>query len=92
MGSNVLDNCTGNVRNAITLSRRGINLTKTSITLNSLQNSWLLNSPLSNICPLFITSLVVFLLRMRYLPPGFPAFCELFEEGCFDSSRLSGND
>lgn len=91
MGSDVLDNCTRNVRNAINLSRRDINLTKTSIALNSLQNSWLLNSPLSNICPLLITSLVVFFLRMRDLPPGVPAFCELLEEGRFDSSRLRGN-
>lgn len=71
--------------------KKDMNHTKAGIAINSLENSWLLNSPLPDICPLLITSLVVFLLRVRDLPPSVPIFCELFKEGRFDRGRLRRN-
>ncbi len=59
---------------------------KTSITLNSLVDSRLLNSPLADVGPLLIALDV--LLGVGRLPPLLPALGELFYEWPLDLARL----
>jgi len=63
---------------------------ETLITLNSLIDSGFLYGPLSNICPLLICLVGVLgvLLGVGWLPPRFPAVCELLKEVGFERSRL----
>lgn len=60
---------------------------ETLVTLHSLEDGGLLNSPLANEGPVLI-GLGVVLLRVRELPPGLPVVGELLQEGSLESSRL----
>jgi len=59
---------------------------ETSITLHSLVDGGLLDSPLTDVSPLLVALNV--LLGMRRLPPLVPALGELLEEGCLELSGL----
>jgi hypothetical protein len=55
---------------------------KTFVANHAIEDRWLLDSPVADKCPLLgILFLVILLLCVRSLPPGFPIVCELFEEG-----------
>ena len=62
---------------------------ETLIALHSLEDSWLLDSPFSNICPLliFVRTLGV-LLGMGWLPSRLPVICELLDEVGLDGGVL----
>lgn len=61
---------------------------QTLITLHSLEDGGLLNSPLANKGPILL-GLGVNLLRVRGLPPGLPVVSELLQEGGFQGSGLN---
>jgi hypothetical protein len=64
-------------------------LTQAFVTFNTLQDSGLLNRPLSNIGPLLRGGLVLrIFFRMADLPPRVPVFGELFVEWSGNSQRL----
>jgi hypothetical protein len=62
---------------------------KTLITFHTLEDSWLLYGPFSNICPflIFVRAFGV-LLGMRWLPSGLPVICELLDEISLYFARL----
>ncbi len=62
---------------------------ETFITFHSLEDSWLLDSPFSNVCPfLILVRALCVLLGVRWLPSSLPVVCELLDEVAFDGCRL----
>lgn len=61
---------------------------QTLVTLHSLEDGGLLNSPFANKRPVLI-GLGVDLLRVRGLPPGLPVVGELLQEGSLERSGLN---
>jgi hypothetical protein len=59
------------------------------ITFHSLEDMWLLDSPLSNVCP-FLVLIGAFgvLLSVRWLPAAFPVLAKLLNEVTLDGGRL----
>jgi len=62
---------------------------KSFVTNHAVEDSWLLDSPVADECPLLgVLLFVILLLCVRSFPPRFPVVCELFEEGTFDGCGL----
>jgi hypothetical protein len=63
---------------------------KTFVANHAIEDRCLLDSPVADKRPLLgVLFLVILLLCVRSLPPGFPVVCELFEEGStFDGRGL----
>lgn len=61
---------------------------QTLVTIDTLQDSRLLNGPFTNVSP-FILGLSVILLRVRRLPPSLPVVGELLKEGSLEGSGLT---
>lgn len=58
---------------------------QTLITLHTLEDGRLLNSPFSNICPFLVfVGILGVLLGVRWLPSLFPVVCELLDEVTLD--------
>lgn len=59
------------------------------VALHSLEDMWLLYSPLSDVRPFFIfVGALGVLLGVGRLPAGVPAICELLDEVTLDGGRL----
>lgn len=58
---------------------------KTLVAVNATEDTWLLDGPLSNVCPILLSAL---LLRLRSLPSRLPVVCELLEEWGLESGGL----
>lgn len=59
------------------------------ITLHSLEDVWLFNSPFADVCPLLVLVRTLgILLGVRWLPSCLPIVCELLDEIALDSGRL----
>lgn len=75
-------------RNSVVSSRILDN--KTSVAFHTLEDMWLLDSPLANVCPLLILlGTLHVLLCMGWLPSLLPIIRELLEEVCLDVGWLS---
>lgn len=62
---------------------------KTFVAVHSLVHMWLLDGPLSNVCPfLVLVRALGILLGVGWLPSGLPVVCELFKEVTLDGGRL----
>ena len=56
------------------------------VALHTLEHSWLLDSPFTNVCPflVFLLRALGVLLGVRWLPSLFPVVCELLDEVTLD--------
>jgi len=58
---------------------------KTLVADHTVENSWLLDSPVADVCPLLsVLFLVILLLCVRGFPSRLPIVCELFKEGTLE--------
>lgn len=60
---------------------------QTLVALNGLEHMRFFDRPRANVSPLFV-GLRVLLFGMRWLPPGLPVICKLFEKWRLDVGRL----